>query len=130
MSERKFRVVKETRVGALDEQLYAEWRRLSAAQDDIDAGFEAFWDTVMIGYADQAIFHLSPPRLRIGDDGDIFASFCQCPACQARLHGLTVSETVEEMYRSDLISNDAIATVRQKARALDATEKTSKKLLN
>jgi hypothetical protein len=133
----KFFLLKETKIGTLDDSLLGEWERLcdegehiQALTDAHEEGLAAFWDAVSIRFGHHADIHNADPSFRVDEDGDIFLDFCQCPMCQARFHGLTVGETVEAMYRSDLIPREAIDHLRHKARVVDSARRMSKKLMN
>jgi hypothetical protein len=69
-------------------------------------------------------------ELKIDDDGDVFVEHCACPICQASLHGVTVVEAVEQMYKNDLIPHQAIETMRARAKHLDSHQEMRKKMLN
>lgn len=138
MTDDKFRIIGDVKVGTLDETLLAERDRLRRAeeriarlQDEYEQASEAFWDALQrrFGHAMQD-GHDVTKNLRIDDTGDVFVEHCECPICQAALHGLTVAETVEQMYKNDLIPAHAIEVVRAKAKHIDSHQEMRKKMLN
>jgi hypothetical protein len=137
MSDDEFRVIGEKQVGVLDDTLRQEWDRLSVRQLKIlhlqtehDEALDAFIDALQRRFGTHVGAHETSPKYRVSPDGVVFAEFCKCPVCQANLHGLTVVETVEQMYKKDLIPHEVIAHMRRKARVVDSRQAVSKKLLN
>lgn len=138
MSDGPFRVISKVKVGALEGEKLEEWnrlfrmhRRLAREQNEFEAAMDTFIEGVNAQFKPPPSSNLClDPDLRIGADGEISLTYCQCPRCQAILHGMTVAETVEAMYEQNLIPEEAIHEVRAKAKALDARQETSKKYLH
>lgn len=137
MSDGPFRVISKVKVGALEGEQLEEWnrlfrmhRRLAREQNEFEAAMDAFIEGVNAQFKPPAPDLCADPDLRIGSDGEISLAYCQCPKCQAVLHGMTVVETVEAMYEQKLIPEEAIHEVRAKAKAIDARLETSKRYLN
>ena len=137
MSDDKFHVIGETRLGTLDENMKAELDRLQAAQDKLeflqaqqDEAQEAFWDAINRQFGERADELNATPRFRVTPEGDVFIDFCKCPVCQAQLHGMTVTAVVEEMFKNDLIPHQVIDHVRQRAKMVDSHQETRKKMMN
>lgn len=138
MSDDKFRIIDEEKVGVLDETMRTEWERLRRAeqritqlQDEYEQACDAFWDAVQRQFGH--CLENGPgvtKELKIDDDGDVFIEHCPCPICQASLHGVTVTEAVEQMYKNDLIPPQAIETVRAKAKHIDSHQEMRKKMMN
>jgi hypothetical protein len=141
MSEDTFRIVDKIKVGTLSGPLRAEWERLVKAQREFAAlqvrllqELDVFNETLAAVFG-QKLVH-GPPNtdsdggFRIEDNGDVFFDQCTCPVCQAAIHNLSVLETVEEMYKSELIPPQAIEDVRCRARVVDTKNKTSKRMRN
>lgn len=133
----KFHVIGETRLGTLDETMQAELDRLQAAQDHLEhlqaaqeEAQEAFWDAVTRQFGERAEELNTAPRFRITPEGEVFLDLCTCPVCQAKLHGMTVTQVVEEMYKNDVIPQHAIDLVRLKAKAIDSRQEMRKKQMN
>ena len=141
MEDDKFHIVSEVRIGTLDENLLSEWERLHAAhvklvalQEEHEEAMSAFWDAVERKFYDHGQIHGpghgKSAEFRVSPEGEVYIEHCSCPVCQAELHGMTVSETVEEMYKNDLIPHQVIDHIRQRAKAVDSRQKMSKKMLN
>lgn len=139
MSDGKFRVIREKKVGIMDDTLRAEWDRLyefscrlQKDQEKYAEGLDAFGDALRNKFgADVFDSHNVEPKYRIeADSGEVYLDFCGCPVCQAQLNSMSVVDTVEEMYKSNLISDEAIDNVRRKAKVIDEKQETGKKLLN
>jgi hypothetical protein len=138
MSDDKFRIIDAEKVGSLDETMRTEWERLHQAelritrlQEEHDQACDAFWDAVQRQFGHR--LEEGPgvtKELKIDDDGDVFVEHCACPICQASLHGVTVTEAVEQMYKNDLIPHQAIDTMRAKAKHIDSHQEMRKKMLN
>lgn len=137
MSDHTFRVIQEAKVGSLApemqqewDRLYAESKRLREEQHEFEQAMDAFAEALQDAFPACAQPHMSRALLRVGDNGDVYAEFCTCPECQATLHGLTVSETVEKMYESNLIPATGIHTSRLKAQSIDAKNKRTRSMRN
>jgi hypothetical protein len=133
----KFHVVGEVKVGTLDDNLRLEWdrlcvqqRRLVALQETHEEALDAFWDALQRQFGHHAPPHDATQHFRVSEEGDVYLEHCKCPVCQAGVHGLTVSETVEEMYKNDLIPHQAIDFVRARAKHIDTHQEMRKKMLN
>jgi RNAse (barnase) inhibitor barstar len=133
----KFHVIGEVKVGTLDENMRLEWDRLYAEQLKLvrlqqahEEALDAFWDALQRQFGHHAELHDVTQNFRVSEEGDVYLEHCRCPICQATIHGMTVLETVEQMYKSDLIPHHTIDFVRQRARAVDSAKKISKKMLN
>lgn len=133
----KFKVIGEVKIGALEgtmrqawDRLYAEQLRLMKENETHEAAMDAFWDGLLKKFGPEAVVHEDEPRFRISPEGEVFQEFCKCPVCQAGVHGLTVAETVEEMYKNDLIPHHFIDHIRQRAKMVDSQREMSKKLMN
>jgi hypothetical protein len=137
MSDDKFHLVVETPVGTLDETLKLEWERLQFKQtalEDLMAeqeqAFEAFWDAVERKFGHQADALNVAPRFLITDEGGVSLDVCPCPICQARCHGISATEAVEAMYKSDLLPEHVLGHMRKRAQAVDSANEMSKKMRN
>lgn len=137
MSDDKFRVIRETKVGTLDGSMRTEWDRLSAAQiklvkmqEEHEQALDAFWSALQRQFGHFAEMHEGTQSFRVSEEGDVYIDHCVCPVCQAAVHGMTVADTVEEMYRTDLIPHEAIEHVRARAKQVDKQQETRKKMLN
>ena len=137
MSDDKFHVVGEVKVGTLDDTMRAEWDRLYARQlkllreqKEQEEALDAFWDALERQFGHHASLHDVTQTFRVSEDGDVFLEHCRCPACQAAIYGMSVLETVEQMYKNDLIPQHAIHFVRERAKAIDLEKEISKKMLN
>lgn len=137
MSDAKFRIIHETKLGTLDETMRSELERLSeererleALQDEHDEAQDAFWDAVTRQFGERIDELNVAPNYRVTPEGDVFVDFCKCPACQAPLHGMSVSETVEAMHKNDLLPPGSLAAQRARAKAVDSKNEVSKKMRN
>jgi hypothetical protein len=137
MSEDKFHTIGEVKLGELDETLRLEWDRLYEAQLKLvrlqrahDEALDAFWDALQRRFGHHTNPHGVTQHFRVSEEGDVYLEHCKCPVCQASIHGMSVLETVERMYESDLIAHEAIDAVRLRARAVDLDRQTRKKMLN
>lgn len=139
MSDGKFRLIRERKVGTLDDTLRTEWDRLydfscrlQKDQEKYAEGLDSFGDALRTKFGADAIdSHDVEPKYRIeSETGEVYLDFCGCPVCQARLHHMSVVDTVEEMYKSSLIPDESIDHVRRKAKVIDAKQEMGKKLLN
>ena len=138
MSDDKFRLIGSAKVGSLEGTLRDEWDRLYAQQQHLkreQAAYEEGLDAFVAALHD-SYGHLGrdrgaePDTFRITPTGDVYAEYCECPMCQSKLFGMTVIETVEEMYKNDLISRDAIDDARKKAVLVDSKQEMRKKHMN
>jgi len=137
MSDDKFHVIGEVKVGTLDENMRLEWDRLYAQQTKIrrlqesyEEALDAFWDALQRQFGHHATLHEVTQNFRVSEEGDVYLEHCKCPSCQAVVYGMSVLETVEQMYKNDLIPHQAIDLVRARAKAVDSERKISKKMLN
>lgn len=138
MSDDKFRVIGEVKIGSLDETMRSEWDRLyrmetriNRMQREHEEALDAFWDALQRQYGHHLQEqHEVTQNFRISEDGDVFIEHCKCPSCQAVIHGMTVSQTVEEMYKNDLIPHQAIEFVRARAKHIDSSKEMRKKMMN
>lgn len=137
MSDDKFDIIDETKVGTLDDTMRAEWDRLYAEhlklmklQDAHEQAMDEFWAALHRQFGHHSMLHEGNPELHVSEDGDVYVKHCKCPVCQASVHGLTVVETVEKMYKSDLIPHHAIEVVRARAQAVDKNHQMRKKMMN
>ena len=135
MPEHAFRLIQKAKIGELDETMQREWDRLYEQRQrleqewrDFEEGMDAFAEALKDSYGSVDTHGLNAV-LRVEADG-VYAEYCPCPACQAHLHGMTVAETVEKMYESNLIPDDGIQDVRVKARSIDAKNKRERSMLN
>lgn len=133
----KFHIISETKVGSLDGSMKAEWDRLSAVhlkivkmQEEQEHALDAFWDALQRQFGHHTEMHEGTQTFRVAEDGDVYIDHCKCPVCQAAIHGMTVTATVEEMYKTDLIPHEAIEHVRARAKHLDKEQETRKKMMN
>lgn len=136
MSDHTFRVIRTAKVGTLDPEMKQEWDRLyeesvrlREEQEEFEMAMDAFSEALQDAYPGSEEPHGTRTVLRVHDDGDVYAEYCTCPACQAKLQGLSVAETVEKMYQSSLISDESLSDARKKAKSIDARTK-QKEMLN
>ncbi len=138
MSDEKFKILGDVRVGSLDKTMQAEWERLHQVEEKIEnlreehgRALDAFWDAVQRQYH-HFLDTQSPvtQNFSISTTGDVFVESCDCPLCQAVLHKLSVTQTVEKMYASALIPHDQIEALRARAKRIDAGQKKCDSLLN
>lgn len=126
MSNHGFKIIRTAKVGELDETMQQEWDRLytkkmKLEQDtqELEERFDAFVAALQDAHGKGPDTHGLNTTLRV-DGTDVLAEFCPCPACQAPLHGLSVTETVELMFENNLLPKDTIKDIRKKAKAIDA----------
>ena len=130
-AERKFQIVQERLLGELPQLLQAKWRLLVAKRDRLERqqkNFEAEMKKFFRQLDEKIEVDDSSKAfrgLRLDDDGSIYEIFCECPACQADLHGVSVASIVEEMIRQNLIHPQSISTVRQRAHEIDSSKVTA-----
>lgn len=127
-AEHKFQIVSEREVWCLSKSLQRQWnnllrrkRRLDEQQAVVEAAFKKFFGIVERKRevsADQDQFK----GLRLNNDGTVYGIYCKCPPCQAKLHGLSIQTTVEEMIKQKLIKPNEIKAMRQRAAAADSFE--------
>jgi hypothetical protein len=122
MAERKFQVIKERVVGSLDEKLKRRWdalqkrrARLEAEEAKLATALDTFSKVVGRGVSIPESEHDAFRGLRVDATGLVFATFCECPTCQAELHGMTVAQVVEEMIKLNIVDPNAIETLRRQA---------------
>lgn len=135
MSEHAFRLIRKAKVGELDDTMRLEWdrlheqrTRLEQEQRDYEEGMDAFAEALRDAHGVYDPHDLAT-ILRI-EDGAVYAEYCSCPACQAPLHGLTIEETVEKMFESNLLSTSELKDARLKAKSLDAKKRRERASLN
>ena len=138
MSDDKFQILADVKVGTLDDTMQLEWARLQRAekrleklQEEHSTALDAFWEAVQRQFGHH-IDDLSPvtQSFSVSDAGDVFVENCTCPLCQAVLHKMTVAQTVEEMYKNDLIPHQAIDAMRARAKHIDFHREQRNKMLN
>lgn len=132
MSDHGFKIIRTTKVGELDETMQQEWDRLYAKKmaldrdvEELEERFDAFVAALQAAHGNSYDTHGLKTSLRV-EGNDVFAEFCPCPACQAPLHGLSVTETVKQMVESNLLPKESLKDTLNKAKAIDA----AKQLLN
>ena len=137
MSDDKFHLIESAKLGTLDETMLSELERLAEAkhklearQEEHDAAEEAFWDALTRQFGERIEELNAGSGFRITAEGDVFADFCKCPACQAELHGMSVTDVVEEMVKNSLLPLGTIEAHRQRAKVVDSEKKISRKLMN
>lgn len=128
MAERKFQVIREQQVGHLPKRLQARWRAMARLQERIQTA-QAKLEGLTAQLAEEAEPYLEKGEkgayrgLRMGEDGALYQVYCECPACQADLHHMSVTEVVEEMIRQELIEPEQADDVRAKAVEIDASKR-------
>lgn len=137
MSDDKFRVITEAKVGVLEGTMRSEWDRLTSAQlklqkmqEEHEQALDAFWNALQRQFGHHADMHNVTSTFRVAENGEVFIEFCPCPVCQAVVHQMTMAATVEEMYKNDLIPPHSIDRLRAKAKMVDNSEEMRKKMLN
>lgn len=137
MSDDKFHVIDEAKVGTLDGTMRLEWDRLTATQlklvklqEEHEQALDAFWQALQRQFGHHADTHDITSNFRVAEDGGVYIEYCGCPVCQAVVHNMTVTATVEEMYKNDLIPPYAINNLRAKAKVVDNNEEMRKKMMN
>lgn len=137
MSDDKFHLIDSTKLGTLDETMLTELERLAeekhkleVLQEEHEVAQDALWDALLRQFGERVEELNAGSCFRITAEGDVFVDFCKCPVCQAALHGMSVTEVVEEMHKSSLLPFGTLEAHRQHAKAVDFEKKSSKKLMN
>lgn len=137
MHDGKFHLIGEVKVGELDDELQEDWDAIRALEEKLqklhekyDHRLEVFWESVQNKFGHHVEEHEVTRNIRISEEGDVYVDTCKCPICQSVVHGMTVQETVEAMYKNDLIPHHVIDDIRERAKAVDSQKEMRKKALN
>jgi len=124
----KFKIIRERRIGPLPDKPLAVWLKLMVRRDKLVAAQERF-EAAINKFTEKLNTIAPPPQggsphrgYKLDDKGTLFQVLCDCPPCQAKLHGMTVTQTVDAMIAADLIRQDRIPHAREEAAMLDAKE--------
>jgi hypothetical protein len=137
MGDNKFHLIRRVKVGTLNTSMQAEWDRLYEAQlkllrmEEAHAeALDAFWEVLQREFSSQVPQNDVTACFRVADGGEVFVEHCACVTCQAVLHKITVTETMSQMYDSDLPPQKAIDTLEENAKRLDSYPVMRKKMPN
>lgn len=134
MAHRRFQIIKEKPVATLSKRLQASWQalvrkreRLTDLEAQLDTATRTFFTavekTVPMSDGEKVAYR----GLRMDNDGTLYQVFCDCASCQAGLHDMSVTAVVEEMIRQDLIDEDEVESVRERASEIDSAKRSNAK---
>ena len=123
-----FKLIRERIVGMLPAKENAQWAKLMARRDRIICDQHKF-EVALDKFTAKLEKVIPPPpdmpehkSYKISKEGELSQVLCECPPCQAKLHGLTITQTVDAMVQEELIRRDRIRPLKQEAAMLDAKQ--------
>lgn len=124
MTERKFALMSERKLGVLNPDQRKAWKRLMARQNRIAAtsslleeDMSMFFDSLVANVTMDN--HSAVRGLKVKEDGSYVQTYCECFQCQAKLQNLPASQVVESMIQMKLIEGDVIQRARQWAKHVE-----------
>lgn len=133
----KFEIVERIKLGVVRDELKSEWDRLFKAQqkllreqEQFQEDLESFREELSGKFGPLFTPHGNSPMYRIDPDGSVYLEYCECPGCQAEVHNMSVSDTVEELYQLQRIPEEDIEVAREAAKAADIQTRAARQLPN